>query len=238
MHVSAISAIGLLALAACMPASASAQSAAQPYRGLGTEPFWSVTLDGETIRYEPASGPAITVPSPRPIMGFNGERYETRRLTVDITHVKCSDGMSDRTYHDTVVLTVDGRTQRGCGGGTDTAAVPPPATLLEGEWTIRSIAGRRPVPGTRPDVRFQGTRISGSTGCNSFRGSFRFDRGRLTTGPLITTRRACAGPANVQEQNVLKLFGQRLSISRNRAGTLVMTGRGGQTLVLARTGGR
>jgi heat shock protein HslJ len=90
------------------------------------------------------------------------------------------------------------------------------------------------VAGTRPEVRFQGTRISGSTGCNSFGGAFRFDRGHLTTGALITTRRACARPANTQEQNVLKLFGQRLSVSRNRAGRLVMTGRNGQTLVLAR----
>ncbi|MBC9031478.1 META domain-containing protein [Sphingomonas sp. JC676] len=237
MRVSAISAIGLLALAACMPANASAQSAAQPYHGLGTEPFWSVTLDGQTIHYEPANGPAVSVPSPRPIVGFNGERYETRRLTVDITHVKCSDGMSDRIYHDTVVLTVDGKTLRGCGGETATSPATAPSTLLEGAWSIQSIAGRRPVAGTRPDVRFQGTRISGSTGCNSFGGAFRFDRGHLTTGPLITTRRACARPANAQEQNVLKLLGQRLSVSRNRAGKLVMTGHG-QTLVLVRTGGR
>ena len=234
MRMSVLSAIGLLALAACIPAGASAQSTTQPYHALGTEPFWSVTLDGQTIRYEPASGAAISVPSPRPIIGFNGERYETRRLTVDITHVKCSDGMSDRTYHDTVVLTVNGRTLRGCGGENSASPVPAPTTLLEGGWTIEAVAGRRPVAGTHPEVRFQGTRISGTTGCNSFGGTFRFDRGHLTTGALITTRRACARPANAQEQSVLKLLGQRLSVSRNRTGKLVMTGRGGQTLVLVR----
>ncbi len=229
MRVSAVSAAGLLALAACMPADASAQGAAQPYHALGTQPFWSVTIDGQTIRYEPANGTTMTVPSPQPIIGFNGERYETRRLTVDITHVKCSDGMSDRTYRDTVVLTVDGRKLRGCGGEGAT-----PATLLEGEWAIQSIAGRRPAPGTPPMVRFQGTQINGSTGCNNFGGGFRFERGHLTTGALITTRRACIGPANAQEQNLLKLLGQRLSVSRNRSGRLVMTGRGGQAVVLAR----
>jgi len=235
MRISAIAALGLLAMAAvCMPASAGAQSAAQPYHGLGTEPFWSITLDGQTIRYEPATGPVIAVPSPRPIIGFNGERYVTRRLTVDITHVKCSDGMSDRSYPDTVVLTIDGRTLRGCGGEAAASPAPAPWTLLEGEWTIQSIAGRRPVAGTRPEMRFQGTRISGNTGCNNFGGAFRFERGHLTTGALISTRRACARPASAQEQNVLKLLGQRLSVSRNRAGRLVMTSRGGQTLVLAR----
>jgi heat shock protein HslJ len=234
MRVSAISAIGLLALAACMPAGANAQSAAQPYHGLGTQPFWSITLDGQTIRYEPASGPVISVPSPRPIIGFNGERYETRRLTVDITHVRCSDGMSDRTYPDTVVLTVGGRKLRGCGGETAASSAPAQSTLLEGAWTIQAVAGRRPVTGTHPEVRFQGTRISGSTGCNNFGGAFRFDRGHLTTGALISTRRACEPAANVQEQTVLKLLGQRLSVSRNRAGKLVMTGRSAQTLVLVR----
>lgn len=230
MRVSAISAACLPVLAACMPTGASAQGAAQPYHAIGTQPFWSVTIDGQAIRYEPANGATITVPSPRPIVGFNGERYVTRRLSVDITHVKCSDGMTDRSYRDTVLLTVDGRKLRGCGGETAAAT-----TLLEGGWTIRSIAGRRPATGTPPEVRFEGTRINGGTGCNNFGGTFRFERGHLTTGALITTRRACtAKAANIQEQNLLKLLGQRLSASRNRGGTLTMTGRGGQTLVLAR----
>ncbi|MET0309541.1 MAG: META domain-containing protein [Sphingomonas sp.] len=231
MRVPALPAAAALVLAACAPAAA--QTAEQPYHALGTEPFWSVTLDGATIRYEPANGASISVPSPKPIIGINGERYETPRLTVDITHVKCSDGMSDRSYRDTVSVRVGGRTLRGCGGE---AASPSPdaATLLEGDWTIRSVAGRQPVTGTRPEVHFKGTRISGSTGCNSFGGGFRFERGHLTTNALITTRRACARPANAQEQNVLRLLGQRLSVSRNRSGMLVMTGRGGQTVVLVR----
>lgn len=237
MRVSLAAAIGLLALAACVPADASAQSAAQPYHALGTEPFWSVTLDGQTIRYEPANGPTMTVPSPRPTIGFNGERYDTPRLTIDIMHVKCSDGMSDRTYHDTVVLTVDGKRLRGCGGDSANPA-PATATLLDGEWMIHSVAGRRSVAGTRPEMRFQDTRVSGNTGCNSFGGGFRFERGHLTTNALITTRRACTRPTNAQEQNLLRLLGQRLSVSRNRSGKLVMTGRRGQTLVLVRVGRR
>jgi heat shock protein HslJ len=230
MRVTAPPAILALMLAACAPARA--QTAEQPYHALGTEPFWSVTLDGRTIRYEPANGAPVSVPSPKPIIGINGERYETARLTVDITHVKCSDGMSDRSYRDTVTVRVGGRTLRGCGEAGSPA--PDAITLLEGGWSIQTIAGRRPVAGTQPEVRFQGTRISGSTGCNSFGGGFRFERGHLTTNALITTRRACPGTSNAQEQNVLRLLGQRLSVSRNRAGKLVMTGRGGQTVVLVR----
>jgi heat shock protein HslJ len=225
-----IAAAGLLTLIA-LPAFA--QSNAQPYRALGTEPFWSLTIDGRTIRYQPAEGRAVTVAKPRPIVGFNGERYVTRGLTVDITHVECSDGMSDRTYHDTVTVTLRGRTLRGCGGDV-LSERPAQASLLEGEWRIESI-NRRPVaPRTKPRVTFSGQRISGNASCNNFNGSFRFERGRLTAGPLATTRMACTQRVqNVQESNVLRILGKPLSVSRNRNGKLVLTARGGETVVLA-----
>jgi heat shock protein HslJ len=229
-----IAAAGLLTLTA-LPALA--QSNAEPYRALGTEPFWSLTIDGSRIRYQPAEGRVVTVAKPRPIVGFNGERYVTRGLTVDITHVECSDGMSDRTFHDTVTVTRRGRTLRGCGGNV-LSEQPAPGSLIEGEWRIQSIAGRPPVAQSNPRVTFTSTKMSGSTGCNNFNGGFRFDRGRLTAGPLATTRRACPGALNTQEQKLIKLFGKPLSVSRNRNGKLVMTARGGETVVLAPVRGR
>lgn len=229
-----LAAAGLLTLVA-LPALA--QSNAQPYRALGTEPFWSLTIDGSRIRYQPANGRTVTVAKPRPIIGFNGERYEARGMTVDITHVECSDGMSDRSYHDTVTLTLRGRTLRGCGG-TILSERPTPGPVIEGAWTIQSIAGRPPVAQSMPRVTFTNVRMSGSTGCNNFNGGFRFERGRLTAGPLATTRRGCIGPVNAQEQKLLRLFDQPLSVSRNRNGKLVMTARGGETLVLAPVRGR
>jgi heat shock protein HslJ len=230
-----IAAAGLLTLTA-LPAFA--QSNAQPYRALGTEPFWSLTIDGRTIRYQPAEGRAVTVARPRPIVGFNGERYVTRGLTVDITHVECSDGMSDRTYHDTVTVTLRGRTLRGCGGDV-LSERPAQASLLEGEWRIESINRRLVAPRTRPRVTFSGQRISGNASCNNFNGSFRFERGRLTAGPLATTRMACTQRVqNVQESNVLRILGKPLSVSRNRNGKLVLTARGGETVVLAPVRGR
>ena len=45
-----------------------------------------------------------------------GEIYRTQRLEVNIVHRQCSDGMSDRSYPDTVDVRVDGRQRyRGCG---------------------------------------------------------------------------------------------------------------------------
>jgi heat shock protein HslJ len=237
MRLPTIAATSLLLLAA-LPAQA--QSNAQPYRALGTEPFWSLTIDGGTIRYQPAEGRVVSVAKPRPIVGFNGERYQARGMTVDITHMECSDGMSDRTFHDTVTVTLGSRTLRGCGGEVLSGnPAPAPASLLEGNWRIESINRRLVAPRTNPRVTFNGQRISGNASCNNFNGSFRFERGRLTAGPLASTRMACAQRAqNNQERNVLRILATPLSVSRNRNGKLVLTARGGETVVLAPAGRR
>jgi uncharacterized membrane protein len=228
MKFAAAGALALIAL------PAHAQSNAEPYRALGTEPFWSMTIDGSTIRYQPAEGRVVSVSKPRPIVGFNGERYQARGMTVDITHVECSDGMSDRTYHDTVTINLGGRTLRGCGGDILSDRPASATSLLEGDWRVQSINGRPVAPRTTPRVTFHGERISGNASCNKCNGSFRFQRGRLTTGPLASTRMACSARVqNVQETAILRILGAPLTVSRNALGKLVLSGRQGERLVLA-----
>jgi uncharacterized membrane protein/heat shock protein HslJ len=209
---------------------AAAQTPVDPYVARGTEPFWALTIDGRTMRFEAPDRQPVVVPAPKVIHGFAGEIWQSRRIGVNTNHVRCSDGMSDRVYPDTVTVTVDGRVYKGCGGE---------GSMIEGEWTIQSINGRLVAPRTSPDVSFRGNRISGDASCNKFNGSFRFERGRIAAGPLATTRRACVTRGgNVQEAAVLRLFGQRLSVSSNRNGKLVLTGRRGETMVLAPRGRR
>lgn len=227
MHFSTIAAAGLLALAALTPGEANAQAA--PYRAVGTEPFWSLTIDPHWMKFEAPGQRSVTVATPRVIHGFAGEIYQTRRIGVNTVHKSCSDGMSDRTYPDTVQVTVDGRQYKGCGG---MAAVEAPRSGLDGSWRIETIAGRPAVRGTNVTVTFNGARMNGNTGCNAFSGSYRFDRGFLTAGPLITTRRACTRFTNRQEQSLLALFGQRLSVTSMRNGNLRLTGNGGSLLLV------
>lgn len=230
MRASLATLAALLTLAG-LPAHA--QSDAQSYRAAGTEPFWALTIGARTMRFEAPGRQPVSVATPRVIHGFAGEMWQTRRIDVNSIHQRCSDGMRDTVYADTVTVKVDGRVYKGCGG--DRVAAAAPTSLLEGSWTIQAIGGRPPLPGSHPSVEFRGDRISGDSGCNRFSGSYRFERGRLTTGPLASTRRACVGGgANAQEQRLLRLIGQRLSVSSNRAGKLVITAANGQTLVLAR----
>ncbi|MEP9360780.1 META domain-containing protein [Sphingomonas sp. KR3-1] len=226
MRISTIAA-SLIALTA-LPASAQAQD----YRASGTEPFWNLSIGAKTMRFEAPGRPTVAVPTPRVIHGFAGEMWQTRRINVNTNHRPCTDGMSDRSYPDTVTVTVDGRNYQGCGGEPRAEA---PTSVLGGNWRVEALNGRPVVRGTNPTVSFENGRVSGNGGCNRFSGTYAFARGRLTAGPLASTRMACLDRARGQQETaILGLLGERLTVSSNRQGKLVLTGPRGRTLILVR----
>ena len=92
-------------------------TAAEQYRALGQEPGWTLTIAEGRIDYAGDYGETrITVPRPEPRPSFNGRRYETERLTVDITYARCNDSMSGFGFEHQVTVIADGTTVRGCGG--------------------------------------------------------------------------------------------------------------------------
>lgn len=93
------------------------------YKALGTEPFWGAELNDGQLAYTSVEGTNdFTLPVQRmkktatgwEIKGFSDQH----NITVTIaTGEKCSDGMSDREYADTVKVTVSGAGYlNGCGG--------------------------------------------------------------------------------------------------------------------------
>ncbi len=200
------------------------------YLALGTEPFWSVEITDARIAYNDAENRSVRVANPGARPSFNGRRYVSPRMTVDITATPCSDGMSDRRYADTVLVAVDGRELRGCGG-----RVLPPEQLDGTAWRIVSIDGSEPVAGRDMGFRFEGGRISGSAGCNRLSGSFASDGTRLTVGQVAATRMACAPELMAQEARVQALLRQSLGVSFDGQGRMVLSGAGGATMVLERS---
>jgi heat shock protein HslJ len=162
---------------------------------------------------------------------FNGRRYVTRRLTVDITRQQCNDGMSDRIYADTVRVTVDGRSLQGCGG-----TILPPATLQDTSWEIVAINGRSVPGGEQYRINFAGNQLSGRAGCNSFSAGYRVDRDGFQAGPLAMTRMACTGVGMQLEQAVGRLLSERVRLYYPDGGTLVMRGASGGEIRLKRVG--
>ena len=91
--------------------------AAEHYEARGQEPGWHLLIHGGTMTYTGNYGDVrIAVPRPDPRPSFNGLRYVTERLTVDVTYVRCNDAMSGHGYEHTVSVTANGQTFAGCGG--------------------------------------------------------------------------------------------------------------------------
>ncbi len=222
----------LLALPACAPAAETPPQSPgkQPaaYMALGTEPGWTLEITPSRLNYDGDYGETkIMVPNPGAKPSFNGERYVTDRLTVDITHSECSDGMSDRRYRDTVTVTADSKTVKGCGG-----KILPPTGLAGTNWSFVSIGGVA-VTADRPTaLQFDGNRLSGSAGCNRFSGTYSVDGATLKAGPLMATEMAC--PGMEPEQAFFKLMASPVSLTFADDGTLILTGSDGRTAVLKR----
>ena len=110
----------LLVLSACTserPAAAGEAAVAETYTARGQEPGWALTIADGRIDYLGNYGEKrINVARPDPRTTFNGHRYETPRLTVDVTHGRCNDVMSGHGYADQVTVIADRETYRGCGG--------------------------------------------------------------------------------------------------------------------------
>jgi heat shock protein HslJ len=108
MAAAASSLLAAAALAAAQP---------QPYKMIGTEPFWSLAVTGRTMTFELMDMPKVVQKTPRAMKTRYGRLYWTRRIQVAIVENQpCSDGMSDYIYRDDVKVTVDGRAFIGCGG--------------------------------------------------------------------------------------------------------------------------
>lgn len=108
--------------AACTYPAMTSEAPSEPvrassYTARGQEPGWLLTIGDTQIDYRGDYGETrITVPRPEPRTTFNGHRYETARLVVDVTHSRCNDAMSGFGFADQVTVTADGKTFKGCGG--------------------------------------------------------------------------------------------------------------------------
>lgn len=219
-----------LVVAGCALDSPPAASTPAPvdqaiYHAVGTEPGWSLAIDPRRMRYTGDYGEThVTVRTPESRPSFNGHRYLTHRLTVDITHAPCSDGMSDRRYPDTVTVTADGKTVHGCGWSAERGRH---VSLAGTSWTITSVDGRRTTAQRKAEVRFTDDRIEGNAGCNSFGGSYTLKGDRLTVGRVISTKMACIGPGMKQERAVFAILAQPMTVSWRNDGAVTLNSEAG-----------
>src|SRR3546814_8558244 len=65
------------------------------------------------MTFQTPHGPTVIATAIQAGPSFNGWRYTSEPLSVDITFPVCSDGMTARRYHDTVMVLVGEQEYRG-----------------------------------------------------------------------------------------------------------------------------
>ena len=208
------------------------------YRAIGTEPFWDLTIGRDLVFTDRGNNMSVSEPTPPVRPGMAGESYLGRRLSINIAHGRCSDGMSERNYPDTVNVTVDGRAFRGCGAnsrffaqvGEDgmNRAQLGEHDLFNTNWRVVSINGQT-VPMSGYYFNFAPDRVSGKLGCNAISGGYSVTGSTLRAGPLTMTEMAC--PGNRFESQGTRIMAQPMTLSEsgdsltlsNRIGTIELT---------------
>ncbi len=127
----------------------------------------------------------------------------------------------------------------GTGGGAPgttggTATRPITSGLVGPSWTLVSYqgpSGTTPASSSPAILTFEpGGVLSGTTGCNRIRGTYKVDGSNLTIDPGATTMMACADPAvDAQEQAVAQGLAKVRTFTV-RQGQLTLQGEGGTTL--------
>lgn len=214
-----------ISVAACRTAPVETAPGSEVYfTAMGQEPGWIARFDAEKIAFEGDYGETkITVPKPEGRPSFNGMRYITDRLTVDVTHSTCADAMSGQRFAETVTVLAAGKEYKGCGGRK-----LPPESLDGTNWTIVMMDQIPVLPDVPTALRFGGGQVSGSGGCNRISGSYTAKGGDLIFGPLIATEMACAEQQMAQEAKLLALLKGKVSTRYTVNGDLILANESGQ----------
>ena len=99
-------------------------------------------------------------------------------------------------------------------------------------WELVSYAGQTPIAGRAMTIEFDRNDIRGTTGCNSYFGSYRLKDGQITIGDLGWTEMACMDPEGImdQEQQVMRILSEAATISRDGS-ELRIRAAGGEILI-------
>jgi heat shock protein HslJ len=233
---------------------------ASDYRASGTEPFWDIVIGRDMVFTDRGTGLTISQPTPQVINGTAGEIYRTQRLEVNVVHARCNDGMSDRSYPDTVQVYADGRLYRGCGGlaaKDPLAPIPPGANPPPGyggpaplppaygppgatdglpldrtRWLVMAINGR-PVPRDYQYwLEFDSGKLNAKFGCNSIGAGYTQSGSTIDAGAIIATKMAC-GDMSWETQGVA-VIDRPMQVSVQGPTRITLTSSGGSIELLRR----
>ena len=115
-----------------------------------------------------------------------------------------------------------------CSSGSGESAGPSPLDIQGIEWRAVSVAGKAPSASHIPTIKFDGSRVGGNAGCNSYGADVTVSGGTIKVGPVMQTEMACADPNAMAVEGA---FVAALSVATSieiRDGKLVIGGPRGE----------
>lgn len=194
---------------------------ALPYKAIGQEPGWLLTLQPDGLMLEWDYGDKhVQTPLPQAEQMGTGYRYaataDGHDLDVKVTRGICHDSMSGIPYPDQVSVTVDGQKLHGCGGE--------PRSLLAGKtWLVEDINDGGIIDDSHVTLEFSADgQVSGHAGCNHYSGAYKLDGEALSFGPIASTLMACVPALDKQEERFLDVLNNTRSFDIDEHGRLTL----------------
>jgi heat shock protein HslJ len=238
-----------LGAAFCAAMAVTIPAAAQPLICFGNEPSWSVAFSSPdrarvTRPDMPPSAYSGKETRNEPLRErlWRGKAAAGGDLVVFLRDTACSDGMSDNSHPVTARVSMpDGAFLAGCcripAGQTESTP------LERTSWRLVGLPGQAAatLATLERDVtaKFEGGRVTGFAGCNSFTGSYTLKENRVTVGVLAGTMMACPEPAMSLERAFHKALtgtfsyavkGDRLSLTADSGALLAFDKEAAATL--------
>lgn len=114
---------------------------------------------------------------------------------------------------------------------TPAAPTAQPISLDGTSWVLTTLNGQAPLPGRTITAAFAEGQISGSSGCNSYFGSYTLDGNSLQIGMVGSTMMACPGDGVMDQEIAYLGILQAVTEARLTEGRLELATADGRTLV-------
>jgi heat shock protein HslJ len=119
----------------------------------------------------------------------------------------------------------------GCGAvPIPGSSAPLPVDLGASAWAVVELPGLALVDERRPFVRFDGGRLSGSTGCNDLQARVEISGDQIRVEEIVTTDVGCGDPIGRQEAAFLEGLAEAERV-RTVGSRLVLAGPGGEMVL-------
>lgn len=203
---------------------------------MGNEPSWSLQIKSDrSIYFKDGNGNERKANLSEKILLNDGEgfRYvlqtESGLLEVRFWEKDCIDKMSGENFPFEVAVQLDYTSYTGCGGPTFDHRIQDNWVIsaIDGEPVMTAAGAKIPMLMLTPEA----ASISGNDGCNQISGSFYSGLGKISLGPMLSTKMACQNSPDQKIHGFLKQSNFNYQLLGNQ---LELIAPNGQLMLLSR----